>query len=91
MSSAADRYKDHQRADYIQCNQTCAICDVLNRNGSKIFRSSYALRYHITIEHDLQDEIESGIRRKEVLCIAKAITVALKWNMLIDLPKRRDI
>jgi len=90
MSSAADRYKVHHRADYIQCNQTCAICDVLNSNGSKIYRTSYALRYYITTEHELQDEIESGITRKEILKIIKCIRTALTWNMFVDLPKERS-
>lgn len=74
------------RSDFIPCNEICAMCDVLNRNGSKIFRSSYALRYHITTEHDLQDEIESGITRKEILKIIRCIRIALTWNMLVDLP-----
>ena len=79
------------RADYIQCNETCAMCDILNRNGSKIFSSSYALKYHVTTEHNREDEIVSGITREEVLCIASAVAVALKWNMLIDLPTRKDL
>lgn len=78
------------RPDYIQCNEICVMCDVLNRNGSKIFGSSYALRYHITTEHDLQDEIESGITRKEILKIIRCITTALEWNMLVDLPKDKS-
>ena len=78
------------RKDYIQCNEICVMCDVLNRNGSKIFGSSYALRYHITTEHDLQDEIESGITRKEILKIIRCITTALEWNMLVDLPKDKS-
>ena len=78
------------RPDYIPCNVICILCNVLNCNGSKIFRSSYALKYHITTEHDLQDEIVSGITRKEVLYIARAVAVALDWNMLIDLSKRRS-
>ena len=90
MSSAVDRYKDHQRADYIQCNQTCVICNILNRNGSKIFRSSYTLRYHITTEHDLQDEIESGISRKEILKIIRCVRITLSWNMLLDIQKEKS-
>ena len=78
------------RADYIQCKETCAICDILNPKGSKIFNSSYALKYHVTTEHNKEDEISSGITREEVLCIARAVAVALKWNMLIDLPQKSD-
>ena len=89
MSSAADRYKDHQRSDYIPCNHICIMCNILNSKGSKIFQSSYGLKYHITTEHDRQDEIASGITKEEVLCIARAVAVALKWNMLVDLPKRK--
>jgi hypothetical protein len=64
------------------------MCEILNANGSKIFGSNYALKYHVTTEHDRQDEIASGITKREVLCIARAVAIALQWNMLIDLPKR---
>jgi len=89
MSKTSLCKKPHDgRSDYIPCNTTCAICDILNRNGSKIFRSSFALKYHLVREHDLRDELESGITKKEILDIARAIAAALKWNMLVDLPRR---
>ena len=82
MSNITLCKKPHDvRSDFISCNEICAMCDVLNRNGSKIFRSNYALRYHITTEHDLQDEIKSGITRKEILKIIRCIITALEWNI----------
>lgn len=78
------------RPDYIPCNVICVICNILNRNGSKIFRSNYALRYHLTTEHDLQDEIESGITRKEIIEIIRCITTSLEWNMLLDIKKEKS-
>jgi len=89
MSKTSIRKKPHGvRSDCIPCNTICVMCDVLNRNGSRIFRSSYALRHHVTTEHDRQDEIQSGITKKQVICIARAVSIALKWDVLIDLPKR---
>jgi hypothetical protein len=82
--------KVHQREDYIQCKETCIICNILNRNGSKIFKSNYGLKYHLTTEHNVEDEIQSGITRSEVLTIVRAVAVALDWNMLIELPKRSE-
>ena len=91
MSKTALCKKPHDvRSDFIPCNEICVMCDILNRNGSKIFSSSFALKYHITTEHNREDEITSGITKEEVLCITRAVAVALKWNMLIDLPKRSD-
>ncbi len=91
MSKTSLCKKPHDgRSDLIPCNTICVMCDVLNRNGSKIFRSSYALRHHVTTEHDRQDEIQSGVTRKQVICMARAVSIALKWNVLLDLPKRRD-
>jgi|APSaa5957512535_1039671.scaffolds.fasta_scaffold185408_1 hypothetical protein len=90
MSSICHRNKGHQRADYIRCNEICIICEALKTHRSKIFNSSYALKYHLTTEHSREDEIISGISKEEVLSIAKAIAVALEWDMLIDLPKRSD-
>jgi|APSaa5957512535_1039671.scaffolds.fasta_scaffold09839_6 hypothetical protein len=91
MSKTSLCKKQHDgRSDYIPCNTTCIICDILNRNGSKIFRSSFSLKYHITKEHDLRDELHSGITKKEVLDVARAVAVALSWNMLIDLPRRSE-
>jgi len=91
MSSAADRYKTHHRPDFKPCKQTCPICTVLNRNGSKTFSSSYALKYHLTREHNREDEIVTGITRDNVLHVTRAITTAIEWNMLLDLSQWRSI
>jgi hypothetical protein len=88
MSSTSLCKKQHGcRSDYIQCKIICIICDILNRHGSKIFSSSFALKYHISKEHDLRDELHSGVTKKVVLDVARAVEVALSWNMLIDLPR----
>lgn len=87
MSSTSQRYKTHHRLDFKPCKQTCPICDVLNRNGSKTFSSSYSLKYHLSTEHDRQDEIDSGITKDEVFLVTKAIETAIEWNMLLDLPR----
>ncbi len=90
MSKTSHCKKLHDiRSDYIPCDETCRMCYILNRNGGKIYRSRYALKHHITTEHDLQDEIESGVTRDEILTVARAVELALKWNILMDLPKKR--
>lgn len=86
MSSAADRYKDHQRADYRHSKVTCRICIEIGKRKSKSFRNIFALKIHLAT-HTREDEIQSGITRKEILKIARCITTALEWNMFVDLPK----
>ncbi len=90
MSKVSLCKKHHDgRSDYIPCKTICIICDHLSK--SKTFSSSFALKYHITKEHDLRDELHSGITKKEVLDVARAVAVALSWNMLIDLPRRSKL
>jgi hypothetical protein len=84
MSSTSLCKKHHGgRSDYIPCKMICIICNLLDK--SKIFSSSFALKHHISSDHDLRDELNTGITKKEVLDIARAIDMALSWNMLLNL------
>lgn len=87
MSNTIQSNKTHVRADYIQCKQLCRICEILKPKGSKIFNSNYALKYHLTTEHNREDEISAGITRKQILQTVRAISQALEWKMLVDLSR----
>ncbi|QUC64398.1 hypothetical protein NsoK4_08210 [Nitrosopumilus sp. K4] len=91
MTSVNDSYKDHHRADYVECKQRCILCNLLKRKGSKIYKSSYAIKYHLTTEHSREDEIACGITRETILQTTRAIETAIQWNMLYDLSQRRSI
>ena len=60
----------------------CPICKKINR-ASKKFSSPYALMYHLTNVHDHQDEIISNISIDQVRNVARAITKACEWKILI--------
>jgi|APSaa5957512535_1039671.scaffolds.fasta_scaffold33087_2 hypothetical protein len=91
MKISRDSNKTHVRIDYKRFKVTCKICQETGKQKSKSFTSLYALKYHLTTEHNKEDEIETGITRKMILETARAITTALEWNMLVDIPKRRHL
>ena len=70
------------RADYVQLPLLCPTCKKINRISKK-FRSPYALMYHLTNVHDRQDEMVSNISIDQVRNVARAITKASEWNILI--------
>ena len=91
MSNTIYSNKAHVRDDFKSCCTICCICKRTRKQKSKRFNSLYALKYHLTTEHNIEDEISAGITRKQVLQTIRAISHALDWNMLIDLPQRRDL
>ena len=88
MSNTSDSNKVHGRLDYKPFKVACRICLGIGKRKSKSFSSPYALKHHLTIAHDMEDEIHSGVTRAEILKTVRAITIALEWKMLIDLSQR---
>ena len=89
MGKAEHPNKTHVRKDFIQCKQRCRLCDILKPAGSKILNSNYNLKYHLTTEHNKEDELCAGITRRQILQTAKAISLGLEWNMLVEIPKEK--
>ena len=78
-----------KRADYEQCRMPCKICEaVVKQKKSKLFSSTFALKYHINREHTKEDEIIAGITKTEINRVLEGVTQALEWNMLADIPKK---
>ena len=87
MDNISDSNKTHDRSDYKQFKVTCIICLEIGKQKSKQFNSIYSLRYHLKTTHDREDEISAGITKRQILQTTRAISRALDWNMLVDLPK----
>lgn len=87
MNNNIDSKKPHAVKNCKKFKVACRICQVTGKQKSRTLNSHYALKYHLTTSHDREDEIVSGITRKEILQTARAIEKAIEWNMIIDLPK----
>ena len=90
MSSTVYSNKSLVRKDYQSCSTICCICKKIGKQKSKRFNTLYALKYHLATEHTSEDEISTGVTRKQILKIIRAISQALEWNMLIDLTEKKE-
>ena len=89
MSNALDCNKASIRSDYEPSKVKCIICLVTGKQKSRTFNSHYALRYHLTTSHSREDEISAGVTRRQILQMLGAISKAIEWNMLVEIPKEK--
>ncbi len=61
----------------------CHIC-LQDRKISKRFKKPYALLYHLTNIHNLDDEIRSGISIHETKLAIGGILTALQYHMFLE-------
>ena len=87
MNNFTDSKKDYTRSDYKPCTNICYICKKTGKKKSKKFKTLYGLKHHL-YTHTREDEIIAGVTTKKILHTARAISQALEWNMLLEIPKR---
>lgn len=88
MNNTSDSYKTSIRSDYEPCSNSCYICKKIGKKKSKKFDTLYGLKYHLS-SHTREDEISAGVTRKQILHTVRAISQALEWEMLVDIPKEK--
>jgi len=86
MDNISDSNKTSIRPDYEPCSSICYICKKIGKKKSKKFNTLYGLKFHLS-SHTREDEISAGVTRKQILHTTRAISQAIQWKMLIDLPK----